>query len=83
MFNGYMLEIGRQMRGLTQVELAKAARVDQGLISRMENGWALPDADAEQKLADALEFPLAFFHREGKRHAPPAWAHLCKVSRWP
>lgn len=65
--NAEMLILAREVRGLTQTELAQISRIDQGRISRYEGGLRLIPDDELKALAEALSFPVNFFFREGKR----------------
>jgi transcriptional regulator with XRE-family HTH domain len=49
----------REERGLSQEELALAARVSSGYLSKLERGLAQPSAAVLQRLAGALAVPLA------------------------
>jgi Zn-dependent peptidase ImmA (M78 family) len=83
--NPEMLTLARELRGMTQLELAELSRVDNGTISRYEGGLKLVlDHDLEA-IADKLGFPTEFFSRTGirlssesgevfhrKRHSLPA-----------
>jgi transcriptional regulator with XRE-family HTH domain len=44
----------RQARGLSQVELSRAAKVDQGLLSRLEDGIGNPSLKTLGAIAKAL-----------------------------
>lgn len=69
-FNPNMLTLGRELRGLTQKQLALNASIDQGLISRYENGVrAIVDNDL-YKIAKALDLPEEFFYRSGQINGP-------------
>lgn len=58
---GTRLEALRDLRGLTQQELAAAAGVSQGFLSRVQNGTrALPESLAVD-LCETYSLPLSFF----------------------
>lgn len=64
--NPEMLRIAREVRMLTQKQLAAKSGVSQPDLSRYEGGIKpIPD-DNLQKLAAALEFPVSFFHQAGR-----------------
>ncbi|MBL8164341.1 MAG: ImmA/IrrE family metallo-endopeptidase [Anaerolineae bacterium] len=68
-FNAEMLILAREVRGMTQTELAERSSIDQGRISRYEGGIKRIPLDEMQVLAKTLEFPMSFFARDGKRLA--------------
>jgi transcriptional regulator with XRE-family HTH domain len=49
----------REKHGLSQEDLALAARVSSGYLSKLERGLAQPSAAVLQRLAGALAVPLA------------------------
>ena len=55
------IKVARQARGLNQAQLADAAGVSQGLVSRLENGLFEPNEETLGKVAAALRFPVSFF----------------------
>jgi Zn-dependent peptidase ImmA (M78 family)/DNA-binding XRE family transcriptional regulator len=61
-FNPDMLRLARDLRGVTQAELASMSGVTQALISKMENGLvAQPSDEVIVSICAALRFPPAFF----------------------
>lgn len=66
-FNPDMLVLAREVRGLTQSQLARATAIDQGLVSRYESGVRPITEKDLSSIASELEFPEAFFFREGRR----------------
>jgi Zn-dependent peptidase ImmA (M78 family)/transcriptional regulator with XRE-family HTH domain len=60
-FNPVWLVIARQVRGLTQKELANSLNVNQGWLSRIESGLRNISEDKAGEVANFLDFPLAFF----------------------
>ena len=67
-------KIGRRIKklrndsGLTQKMLAAVTGLSTGLISRIENGLAMPSIPTLQIIADSLETDIGFFFRErGKK----------------
>ena len=52
------LAFWRKKRGLTQIELAKAAEIAQGFLSEIENGLKTGDVMVLQRIAVALEISL-------------------------
>jgi Zn-dependent peptidase ImmA (M78 family)/transcriptional regulator with XRE-family HTH domain len=70
--NAQLLGLGRELRGLTQSQLAKITGINQGLISKYESDLRqIPDHDLEL-IAEALELPTSFFLRQGAVYAPNA-----------
>jgi DNA-binding XRE family transcriptional regulator/tetratricopeptide (TPR) repeat protein len=55
---GVVLMMLRELRGWDQTEMAAAAGVDQGALSRYENGHVLPRQPTLEKLAAAVSVPL-------------------------
>ena len=52
------LAFWRKKRGLTQTDLAKAAKIAQGLLSEIESGLKTGDVTVLQRIAMALEISL-------------------------
>ena len=59
--NGNMIMLAGQARGLTQIELAKMAGLQQGSVSKIEQGTLHLSDEALQRLADALNLQAGFF----------------------
>ena len=74
-FNAAMLTVARQMRGFSQTELAKALRISQGKISKIEAGIVVPDDALVQAMGHALKFRPHFFKREGQMRPAQASYH--------
>ncbi len=74
--NPHLLILARELRGLTQAQLAESSGIDQGAISRYENGMKPISSEVIEVLAAALSFPVAFFCRE---YQPVPMLHIeCK-----
>jgi transcriptional regulator with XRE-family HTH domain len=58
-----MLIMAREIRKMTQQQLSAASGIDQGAISRYENGEKRLTEDVIKALAEALEFPMQFFYQ--------------------
>jgi Zn-dependent peptidase ImmA (M78 family)/transcriptional regulator with XRE-family HTH domain len=59
-FNGERLKQAREIAGLTQKELAEAARLEQSFISMIEQNARKPSESVVETLALAVGFPRAF-----------------------
>lgn len=66
------LQSGRELRGISQAALAREAAVTAAAISQFENGHARPSATTLDRVASALDLPLAYFvRRPGTRAETP------------
>lgn len=63
-FNPALLLLARQYRSANQSDVAKAAGLNQGHYSRIENGLVPegPSAENIRRIAEALQFPPTFFY---------------------
>src|SRR5258708_7328653 len=61
MFNSNRLRLARRRRRMTAVELASKAGLTSVTLSRLERTRNEPTTETIQALADALEYPEAFF----------------------
>lgn len=62
-FNPAMLVLVREYLGKTQAQVAAAAGVTQGYISKSENGLIFPANEVISRIAVALNWPAEFFYR--------------------
>jgi transcriptional regulator with XRE-family HTH domain len=62
----------REMRGFTQMDLAKRMGVTQGAVSQWETGTSLPRADLLPKLADVLGCTVDELLRPADKKENPA-----------
>jgi len=60
-FNPEMIVLARESRGLTQSQLAQAAGVTQGTISKIEHSELMPERGLLNKLASTLGYSPEFF----------------------
>lgn len=60
-FNPEMLRLARDLREMTQADLAKRVGVGQAFISRVEGGDKEPSDTTLESLSVALSFPTSFF----------------------
>lgn len=70
-FNHHMMTLARDSRGLTQAELAVKLGVMQGTLSKYETGFHQPPLDFVADVADALNYPMAFFYEMGRPYGLP------------
>jgi Zn-dependent peptidase ImmA (M78 family)/transcriptional regulator with XRE-family HTH domain len=63
-FNRDMLSLLRESRGLTQTELSTLLGVNQGTISKIENGTIEISEDIATKLPMILDYPKELFYEE-------------------
>jgi Zn-dependent peptidase ImmA (M78 family)/transcriptional regulator with XRE-family HTH domain len=76
-FNHMLLLLARQYRERSQSEVARAAGLNQGHYSRIENGL-LPDGPTEEsvnRIGDTLAFPPSFFYQTEKAVGMPLSVH--------
>jgi Zn-dependent peptidase ImmA (M78 family)/transcriptional regulator with XRE-family HTH domain len=59
------LAIARARRRCTKVELAKRIGMSSRRVAAFENEGAEPPAETIERIAQALQFPVAFFYRPG------------------
>lgn len=72
MFNRKRLTLARERRGLTGIQLAEKSGITPITISRLESGQTKqPDDDTVQRLAAALNYPVAFFYKGSPEELDP------------
>lgn len=59
-----LIILARESVGFTQAELSEALRVEQGTISKIENGLLEASEDIVDKIAIVLDFPKSFFYQD-------------------
>jgi Zn-dependent peptidase ImmA (M78 family)/transcriptional regulator with XRE-family HTH domain len=76
-FNHSLLLLARQYREKSQSEVARAAGLNQGHYSRIENGLLPegPSLENMRRIADALSFPPEFFFQSEKIVGLPLSVH--------
>jgi Zn-dependent peptidase ImmA (M78 family)/transcriptional regulator with XRE-family HTH domain len=76
-FNASLLQLARQYRERSQSEVAKAAGLNQGHYSRIENGLLPegPTMENAKRIADALSLPVGFFYQSEKVVGLPLSVH--------
>lgn len=78
--NAEMLVLAREMRGLTQAEVAKRAGIAQATLSKYENGTIEVSEDHLAKLAAALGFPPSFFRQQDRAFGSMCFSHRKRQS---
>lgn len=73
--NPHLIVIGRQWRGMNQETLAGKAGLNQGHLSRIENGLTEPSEEVLKRIADALDFPEGFFRQQDMIYGLPVSIH--------
>src|SRR5260370_20110362 len=76
-FNGEMLALARETRGVSQQDLSVQldGGVPQASISKIENGRIQPEMSVAERLASALRYRTNFFYHSGFRRMPPVSFH--------
>lgn len=64
----------RQVRGLTQPELAEMAGIEQSYLSKLENGRSVASDNVRQRLADALGVDAETLLKDPSGNGRRAWA---------
>src|SRR5690606_3899464 len=70
--NPEMLELAREVRGLTQSDLAEKLGITQGKISKVLDGLQTFPDELIPRLEIVLHFPRSFFFRDWNYEGPPA-----------
>ncbi|MCC6682503.1 MAG: ImmA/IrrE family metallo-endopeptidase [Phycisphaeraceae bacterium] len=63
-FNLDMLAMARDLKEMTQEQLATKAGLSQGFISQVQAGEKDVSDDAARRIAESLELPLSFFYQD-------------------
>lgn len=74
-FRFELLSLRRRMLGLNQTELAKAAGISQGTLSKMEQGLKEVSVSQLETLVQALKCPASFFFQPEREYGPPLSMH--------
>ena len=75
LFRPELLSLRRRMLGLSQTELAKAAEISQGTLSKIEQGLKEVSVRHIETLAQALQCPASFFFQPEREYGPPLSMH--------
>jgi Zn-dependent peptidase ImmA (M78 family)/transcriptional regulator with XRE-family HTH domain len=70
LFLGKRLRQARELRRMTQKDLAKRVGKSQGAIANIEGGFTQPSPNLVASLASHLRFPIVFFSKEKKVDFP-------------
>ena len=81
MFSGKRIRQARELRALTQIELANRIGVTQATIAYIEKGLKQPSPELMTKIAAQTRFPLAFFSTEPSiEFSPDSFQFRCHAS---
>ncbi len=72
-FNPDMLSIARDIRSLTNHDLATRTKMSVGRVSKIVNGIVVPTPHEIARFGEALHFPVAYFHQPGQRSSANRW----------
>lgn len=70
-----MLLLARQLRNLSQAEVADRSGVSQAQISKIEHSLSNPSSETVPKLATALGLPESFFYQPDRLYGLPLSVH--------
>lgn len=73
--NARLVILARQARGISQEDLAQSVGINQGFLSKVENGLKEPSEDVVNKIAGVLKFPLTFFYQQDEIYGLPVSVH--------
>ncbi len=62
-FNGERSQMAREVRGLSLAELATQLACEPSALEAIEQGAMIPERTLQCAIADATQFPLAFFYQ--------------------
>ena len=68
--NPIMIVLARELRGITQGQLAKLINISQGKISKIEHGLQNASKDVISKLENVLKYPKEFFYELDQIYPP-------------
>lgn len=74
-FNHNLILLGRQLRKVSQFDLAKSASITQGHLSKIENGLSEPSEAIAKRVADILNLPQNFFYQPDRIYGLPISFH--------
>jgi len=76
-FNGVMLKMGRQSRGLELEAFAKKVSLRKDSLREMELGLRYPTEIEIYRFSEYLDLPIAFFYRKTYIKDTPDIVHVC------
>jgi Zn-dependent peptidase ImmA (M78 family)/transcriptional regulator with XRE-family HTH domain len=62
-FNPKMLTLARESRGLSQLELSEETKIQQSILSKLEQGFRQMDEETLVILSKVLDYPESFFYQ--------------------
>jgi len=74
-FNPRFLILARQARGITQAEISNLSQINQGFVSKIENGIKEPSTDTIKRFSEILKFPVSFFYQQEEVYGLPLSVH--------
>lgn len=79
--HGTTLLIGRELRKLSQSELANKSGVAQGTISKIENGLLALTPELAEKFGEVLELPVSFFEAAISNNLAQSYFRKLKIGK--
>lgn len=73
--NPMLIVIARHARGLSQADLAERIAINQGFLSKIENGVKEPSDEVVKKISEVLKFPVTFFYQREEIYGLPVSVH--------
>lgn len=74
-FNGEMVRLGRQLRGLTQKQFSDNLGAEASSVSRIENGMTQLSPEMAEKAGAILGLPVEFFRQPERPYGLPLSVH--------
>lgn len=68
-FNHQMLLMARQSRNLSQKDFCRLTFINQGYLSKIENGLYEPPNETVEKFSNVLNYPVSFFYNDFKYYS--------------
>jgi len=68
--NPEMIVLAREIRGISQSELADLIQLTQGMLSKIEKGLNKPSEEIFTNICNILEFPMSFFEQTNNIFEP-------------
>lgn len=64
LFNGERVQMARESRGIARYILARKVGIATSALAEREQGWNFWTTEEQEKLAQATDYPLAFFAQD-------------------